>query len=138
MTTEIANLLTTHGIGQSTCISIGGDPIVGSTFLDLISIFDKDPETKLVVIFCEPGGTAEERLAEYVSEHRPNFPIIAFVAGRFADEMPGVRFGHAGAIVEGKRGSTKGKIEEFHRSGIHVADQFSDIIDLVKTQLSER
>jgi succinyl-CoA synthetase alpha subunit len=138
MTTEIANLLTTHGIGQSTCISVGGDPIVGSTFLDLIPIFERDPETKVVVIFCEPGGTAEERLAEYVCEHCPNLPIIAFVAGRFADEMPGVRFGHAGAIVEGKRGSTRGKIEEFRKAGIHVADRFSEIVDLVRAQLSKR
>jgi succinyl-CoA synthetase alpha subunit len=138
MTTEIANLLTTHGIGQSTCISIGGDPIVGSNFLDLIPLFDKDPETQVVVIFCEPGGTAEERLAEYVSKHRPRLPVIAFVAGRFADEMPGVRFGHAGAIVEGKRGSTQGKIEEFRRAGIHVAERFSEIVDLVKSHLSKK
>jgi succinyl-CoA synthetase alpha subunit len=132
MTTEIASLLTTHGIGQTTCISIGGDPVVGSNFLDLIPLFEKDRETRAVVIFCEPGGTAEERLAEYVHEHRPALPIIAFVAGQFADAMPGVRFGHAGAIVEGDRGSTKGKIEKFHWAGIHVAAKFSDIVDLVR------
>jgi succinyl-CoA synthetase alpha subunit len=135
MTTEIANLLTTHGIGQSTCISMGGDPVVGSNFLDLIPLFEKDRETKAVVIFCEPGGTGEERLAEYVFEHRPTLPIIAFVAGQFADAMPGVRFGHAGAIVEGDRGSTKGKIEKFRWARIHVAEKFSDIVDLVKTNM---
>jgi succinyl-CoA synthetase alpha subunit len=132
MTTEIANLLTTHGIGQSTCVSIGGDPVVGSGFCDLIPLFEKDPETHGVVIFCEPGGTGEERLADYVFDHRPSLPIVAFVAGQFADAMPGVRFGHAGAIVEGDRGSTKSKIEKFRRSGIHVAEKFSDIVDLVK------
>lgn len=135
MTTEIADLLTASGIGQSTCISCGGDPIVGSDFLDLVPLFEKDPETRAVVIFCEPGGTAEERLADYVYQHRPDLPIVAFVAGQFADEMPGVRFGHAGAIVEGDRGSTKGKIEKFKWAGIHVAEGLSDIADLVKSHM---
>lgn len=135
MTTEIANLLTANGIGQSTCISSGGDPVVGSDFLDLIPLFEKDHETKAVVIFCEPGGTAEERLADYVYEHRPDLPIFAFVAGQFADEMPGVRFGHAGAIVEGSRGSTKGKIEKFRWAGIHVAEKLFDIVGLIKTHM---
>ena len=132
MTTEIANLLTTHGIGQSTCISIGGDAVVGSGFLDLVPLFERDPQTKGVVLFCEPGGTGEERLAEYVFENKSTLPIIAFVAGQFADGMPGVRFGHAGAIVEGDRGSTRGKIEKFRWAGIHVAEKFSDIVGLVK------
>jgi succinyl-CoA synthetase alpha subunit len=135
MTTEIANLLTTNGIGQSTCISIGGDPIVGSGFLELIPLFAKDQGTKAVVLFCEPGGTDEERLAEYVVEHRLDLPIVAFVAGQFADEMPGVRFGHAGAIVEGDRGSTRGKIEKFRWAGIHVAEKFFDIVGLVKLHM---
>ncbi len=135
MTTEIANLLTINGIGQSTCISIGGDPIVGSNFLDLVPLFEKDPQTKAVVIFCEPGGTVEERLSEYVLEHKTDLPIIAFVAGRFADEMPGVRFGHAGAIVEGDRGSTRSKIEKFKSAGIEVAEELSDIVKLVKDHI---
>jgi len=132
MTTEIANLLTLHGIGQSTCISIGGDPIVGSNFLDLLPLFEKDPETRGVVIFCEPGGAAEERLAEYVLERRVSLPIVAFVAGRFVDEMPGVRFGHAAVIVEGTRGSTRSKIEKFKEAGIHIAEQLSDIVPLLR------
>lgn len=135
MTTEIANLLTINGIGQSTCISIGGDPIVGSNFLDLVPLFEKDPQTKAVVIFCEPGGTVEERLSEYVLEHKTELPLIAFVAGRFADDMPGVRFGHAGAIVEGDRGSTRSKIEKFKSAGIDVAEEFSDIVKLVKARI---
>lgn len=138
MTTEIANLLTTHGIGQSTCISIGGDALVGSGFLDLIPLFEKDHDTKIVVIFCEPGGTEEERLADYVSERQPDPPIIAYVAGQFADEMPGVRFGHAGAIVEGDRGSTKSKIDKFRRVGIHNAEKLSDIVDLVTFHMGKR
>ncbi|OGL46254.1 MAG: hypothetical protein A2W05_10120 [Candidatus Schekmanbacteria bacterium RBG_16_38_10] len=132
MTTEIANLLTLNGIGQSTCISVGGDAIVGSNYLDLVPLFQKDSQTKAVVIFCEPGGTAEELLAEFVKENKIKLPIIAFVAGRFADEMPGVRFGHAAAIVEGNRGSTKGKIEKFKDAGILVAEKFSEIIDLIR------
>ena len=132
MTTEIANLLTTRGIGQSTCIGVGGDPVVGMNFLDLIPLFDADPETKAVVLFCEPGGVIEERLAEKVMAERIRLPIIAFVAGRFVDRIPGVRFGHAATIVEGDRGTTKGKIAMFKKAGIRVAESFSDIVTLVR------
>lgn len=128
MTTELANLLTINGIGESTAVSIGGDPIVGSTYSDLIPLFQQDPETKAVVIFCEPGGTSEEALADYVKEHNVKLPIIAFVAGRFADEMPGMRFGHAAVVVEGDRGSTASKIRKFKEAGIMVAEEFNDII----------
>lgn len=127
MTTEVANLLTTNGIGQSTCIGIGGDPVVGSNFLDLIPLFDQDPETKAVVLFSEPGGVIEEHLADYVTENNVDLPIIAFIAGRFVDDMPGVRFGHAATIVEGDRGSARGKIARLREAGIHVAESFSDI-----------
>lgn len=128
MTTEIANLLTTNGIGQSTCISVGGDPIVGSNFLDLIPLFDKDPDTKAVVLFCEPGGVIEEKLSEFVGEGNVSIPIVAFLAGRFVDDMPGVRFGHAATIVEGEKGSVRGKIEQFKQAGIRVAETFSEIV----------
>lgn len=132
MTTEIANLLTTHGIGQSTCIGIGGDPVVGSNFLDLIPLFNQDPETKAVVLFCEPGGIIEESLAELVISQKIALPIIAFIAGRFVDDMPGVRFGHAATIVEGDKGTAKGKIESFKKAGIHVAESFSDIVKILR------
>ena len=132
MTTEIANLLTTHGIGQSTCIGIGGDPVVGSNFLDLIPLFDQDPETKAVVLFCEPGGIIEESLAERVVSQEIALPIVAFIAGRFVDDMPGVRFGHAATIVEGDKGTAKGKIESFKKAGIHVAESFSDIVKILR------
>ncbi len=135
MTTEIANLLTLNGIGQSTCISIGGDAIVGSNYLDLVPLFAGDEQTKAVVIFCEPGGNVEESLAEMVVREKIDLPIVAFVAGRFADEMPGVRFGHAAAIVEGNKGTTKGKIEKFKAAGIMVAEEFKDIITHLKSVL---
>jgi succinyl-CoA synthetase alpha subunit len=135
MTTEIANLLTTNGIGQSTCVGVGGDPVVGSNFLDLIPLFDQDSETGAVVLFCEPGGVIEEKLAEFVMDANIRLPIIAFIAGRFVDAMPGVRFGHAATIVEGDRGTTKGKIAMFQKAGIRVAEAFSGIIPLVKELL---
>jgi succinyl-CoA synthetase alpha subunit len=135
MTTEIANLLTTHGIGQSTCISIGGDPVVGSNFLDLIPLFEKDPGTKAIVLFCEPGGVIEERLSELVITEQIKTPIVAFVAGRFVDQMPGIRFGHAATIVEGKKGTTAGKIDRFKKAGIHVAEGLNDIVSILKTFL---
>jgi len=132
MTTEIANLLTTHGIGQSTCVGVGGDPVVGSNFLDLIPLFHKDPDTKAVVLFCEPGGVIEENLAELVMTKKISIPIVAFIAGRFVDNMPGVRFGHAATIVEGERGSARGKIESFEEAGIQVAESFSDIVPILR------
>jgi succinyl-CoA synthetase alpha subunit len=132
MTTEIANLLTTSGIGQSTCISIGGDTVVGSNFIDLIPLFDEDPETKAVVLFSEPGGVIEEKLSEFVIQNNTRLPIIAFIAGRFVDDMPGIRFGHAATIVEGDTGSTKSKIETFRKAGIRVAESFSDIAAIAK------
>jgi succinyl-CoA synthetase alpha subunit len=135
MTTEIANLLTTRGIGQSTCIGIGGDPVVGSNFLDLIPLFALDPDTKVVVLFSEPGGVVEEKLSELVMAAPIKVPIIGFIAGRFVDDMPGVRFGHAATIVEGTRGSTKSKIEMFRKAGIHVAESFSDIADIARRYL---
>ncbi len=135
MTTEIANLLTLHGIGQSTCVSIGGDPIVGSTYTDLMPLFEADAETDAVVIFGEPGGGAEEALAEYLLARPCRLPVMAFISGRFADEMPGVRFGHAASIVEGERGSTRGKIARLKQAGVLVAEEFSEIVKLVKRNL---
>jgi succinyl-CoA synthetase alpha subunit len=137
MTTEIANLLTTNGIGQSTCIGIGGDPVVGSNFLDLIPLFNADPDTQALVLFSEPGGVIEEKLAEMMMTKNIKLPIIAFIAGRFVDQMPGIRFGHAATIVEGDRGSARSKVEMFKKAGIHVAESFSDIAVLTKQILSE-
>ena len=109
--------------------------MVGSNFLDLIPLFDKDPDTKAIVLFCEPGGVIEERLSELVLSKQIKTPIVAFVAGRFVDTMPGVRFGHAATIVEGKRGTAAGKIEQFQKAGIHVAEGLNDIVSILETFL---
>ncbi len=135
MMTEIANLLTQHGLGQSTCVSIGGDPIIGSTFLDLLPLYEADPETQALVLFCEPGGAMEEQLAERLSARPSRLPIVAFVAGRFADRMQGVRFGHAGALVEGSSGSPRGKIAALRAAGVRVADKLHQVPDLVRAAL---
>ncbi|MBX3061410.1 MAG: succinate--CoA ligase subunit alpha [Anaerolineae bacterium] len=135
MMTEISNLLTQSGIGQSTCISIGGDPIIGSTMLDLLPLYEADRETQALVLFCEPGGTMEERLAAHLKAHGSRLWIIAFVAGRFTDRNQGVRFGHAGAIVEGGRGSPASKAEALREAGILVAEKFSQITDLLREHI---
>lgn len=136
MMTEIANLLTQNGIGQSTCVSIGGDPIIGSTVLDLLPLYEADAQTHALALFCEPGGTMEEELAERLQNQPSRLPIVAFVAGRFADQMRGRRFGHAGAIVEGTRGSPAGKRQALRAAGVLVADKLSDVPALVKSALN--
>ncbi len=135
MTTEIANLLTQHGIGQSTAISLGGDPLIGTSYEDLVPLFERDPETKAIVVFAEPGGSAEEALADYVMAPSVSLPIVAFVAGRFVDEMSGLRFGHAAVIVEGKKGSTAEKVRLFKEAGMAIAEDFYEIVELVKRAL---
>lgn len=135
MMTEIANLLSQHGLGQSTCVSVGGDPIVGSTFVDLLALYEADDETQALVLFCEPGGTLEERLAERLEAAPSRLPIVAFVAGRFADRLQGVRFGHAGALVEGEHGSPARKIERLRAAGVRVAARLRDVPALVRAAL---
>ncbi len=132
MMTEIANMLTQAGIGQSTCVSIGGDPIIGSTFLDLLPLYQADPETKALVLFAEPGGNMEEQLADHLQAHPSSKPIIAFVAGRFTDQRQGQRFGHAGAIVEGDHGSPMAKAAVLGEAGVLVAEKLSQIPLLVQ------
>jgi succinyl-CoA synthetase alpha subunit len=137
MTTEMCNTLTAAGLGQSTAVSIGGDAIIGSTYADLMPLFEADAETKAIVIYCEPGGRMEAELANYVVEKKSRLPIIAFMAGRFMDEMPGMRFGHAGTIVEGKADTTADKIARLQRAGIAVAERIEDIPGLVKQSLGK-
>lgn len=137
MMTEIANMLTGARIGQSTCVSIGGDPIVGTTALDLLPLYENDPDTDALVIFAEPGGTVEEQIAARVKKGEFKLPIVAFVAGRFADRIQGVRFGHAGAIVDGARGSPSGKIKVLREAGVLVADRLSQIPDLVRAAVKD-
>ena len=138
MTTELSNLLTQSGLGQSTAISMGGDPIVGSTFAELLPLWQGDPETKALVLFCEPGGPLEAALAEQVRRAGDSLPIIAFIAGHFTAEMPGVRFGHAGSIVEGKADTVEEKARIMREAGIVVADDFSQIPALVERALRGR
>ena len=138
MTTELSNLLTQSGLGQSTAISMGGDPIVGSTFAELLPLWEEDPETRALVLFCEPGGPLEAALAEVVRREGNPLPIIAFIAGHFTAEMPGVRFGHAGSIVEGKADTAEEKARIMRDAGIVVADDFSEIPALVERALRGR
>jgi succinyl-CoA synthetase alpha subunit len=137
MTTEIASTLTAAGLGQSTAVSIGGDAIIGTTYAELMPLFEADPETRAIAIYSEPGGRMEAELAEWVVEHRSRLPIVAFLAGRFMDEMPGMRFGHAGTIVEGRADTTADKIERMRRAGISVAERIEEIPALIRQRLAE-
>jgi len=128
MTTEMASFLTSNGIGQSIAIGVGGDPIVGSNFTDLIEMLEADTSTEAVVIYGEPGGTAEEELAERLKSKPSRLRINAFLSGRFVDDLEGVRFGHAAVIVEGGRGSIRGKTEALRDAGVFVAENFEDIL----------
>jgi succinyl-CoA synthetase alpha subunit len=135
MTTEIANALTAAGLGESTAISIGGDAIIGSTYAELLPLFEADPETKAVVIYSEPGGPMDAQLAEYVKDRGTRLPIVSFMAGRFMDAMPGMRFGHAGTIVEGRADTAAEKIRRLQDAGIAVAEEIEAIPALVKERL---
>jgi succinyl-CoA synthetase alpha subunit len=137
MTTEIANTLTAAGLGQSTAVSIGGDAIIGTSYAELMPLFEADPQTQAIAIYSEPGGRMEAELAEWVTEHRSRLPIVAFMAGRFMDEMPGMRFGHAGTIVEGKADTTADKIERMRRAGIAVAERIEEIPALIRARIAK-
>lgn len=136
MTTEICNALSAAGLGESTAISVGGDPVIGSTYADLMPLFEKDSDTKAIVIYSEPGGTAEAELARWAQQNKSRLPIVAFVAGRFMDEMPGMSFGHAGTVVEKKVDSPADKIRRMREAGIAVAEEIGDIPRLVKERLN--
>ncbi len=131
MTTEMSSTLTAAGLGQSTAVSIGGDAIIGSTYAELMPLFEADPATDAIVIYTEPGGRMEAELARYVLDNDSRLPIVAFMAGRFMDEMPGMSFGHAGTIVEGKEDTATEKIARLAEAGIVVAEEISEIPSLV-------
>ena len=137
MTTEIASTLTGAGLGQSTAVSIGGDAIIGTTYAELMPLFAADPETEAIAIYSEPGGRMEAELAEWVKENSCKLPIVAFMAGRFMDQMKGMRFGHAGTIVEGKEDTTAEKIARMEAAGISVAERIEEIPDLIRKRLAE-
>ena len=136
MTTEMSSTLTAAGLGQSTAVSIGGDAIIGSTYAELMPLFERDGQTEAIVIYTEPGGRMEAELARYVRDEseRP-LPIVAFMAGRFMDEMPGMSFGHAGTIVEGREDTATEKIARLEAAGITVAEEISQIPELVQQRL---
>ncbi len=131
LTYEVVSLLTEAGIGQSTCIGIGGDPIIGSTFIDYLKLFETDPGTKAVVMCGEIGGSDEEDAAEYIKTMSK--PVVAFISGRTAPA--GKRMGHAGAIISGNTGTAQGKVAALQAANVPVADTIFDIPDLVKKVL---
>ncbi|HUX77962.1 MAG TPA: succinate--CoA ligase subunit alpha [Anaerolineae bacterium] len=128
LTYEVVYALTARGIGQTTCIGIGGDPIIGTTFIDVLEMFENDPLTEQVVLIGEIGGSDEERAARFIAE-RMTKPVTTFIAGRTAP--PGKRMGHAGAIIQGGTGTAAEKIAAFEAVGVPVADHPEQIPDLV-------
>jgi succinyl-CoA synthetase alpha subunit len=133
LTYEIVDNLTKAGLGQSTCVGIGGDPIIGTTFVDVLREFANDPQTDAIVICGEIGGSDEEDAAAFIMEHLSNKPAVAFIGGRSAP--PGKRLGHAGAIISGNTGTPQSKVSAFQAAGVPVADRPSEIPGLVKQRL---
>jgi len=127
------NALTKAGIGQSTCVGIGGDPINGTNFIDCLAAFEKDPNTKAVAMMGEIGGTDEQEAADFVKNHMTK-PVVGFIAGQTAP--PGRRMGHAGAIISGSAGTAAEKIEAFKAAGMGVAQRPVDFVELIKARLS--
>ena len=130
LTYEAVQAMTDAGIGQSTCVGIGGDPIIGTTFLDILRLFAEDPETDAIVLIGEIGGAAEEAAAAWAAEHLRGVPMAAFIAGRTAPE--GKRMGHAGAIISGGAGTAAGKVAALEEAGIRVAASPTEIPALLR------
>jgi succinyl-CoA synthetase alpha subunit len=131
LTYEVVYNLTLNGLGQSTCVGIGGDPVIGTGYIDLLEMFEADPDTRGVVIIGEIGGEDEEQAAEYISRSISK-PVVAFISGRTAP--PGKRMGHAGAIISGGKGTAEAKVEAFQKAGVPVADR----PDLIPQLLAEK
>lgn len=129
LTYEIAASLSRKNMGQSTCLGLGGDPITGLNFIDALKMFERDSQTKAVVLIGEIGGNLEELAAQYIIKEKYPKPVVAFIAGRSAP--PGKRMGHAGAIVMGKAGTAQSKIEAFKDAGVRVAEKPNDIPELL-------
>lgn len=137
MASETASILTRAGIGQSTVIGCGADVIMGTTIVELLELFRNDPETKVVVLFGEIGGTAEEDTAEYVKRTNYPKPVIAFISGKFAESLPSTTLGHAGAIIEEGKGTRAAKVLALRNVGVHVVDVHHEIVDVVKGFISQ-
>ncbi|HEX6262186.1 MAG TPA: succinate--CoA ligase subunit alpha [Actinomycetota bacterium] len=128
LTYQIMNELTQQGIGQSTCIGIGGDPIIGTGFVDALELFEADPETEAIVVIGEIGGDDEEKAAAHIAEHVSK-PVVGYVAGFTAP--PGKRMGHAGAIITGSKGTAKAKAEAFEEAGVPVGRNPTEVAQIV-------
>jgi succinyl-CoA synthetase alpha subunit len=133
LTYEIVNHLTRNGIGQSTCVGIGGDPIIGTNFIDVLRAFQDDPATDAIVMMGEIGGTDEQQAAEFVRAHVTK-PVVGFIAGQTAPK--GRRMGHAGAIISGSSGTAEEKLAAFAASGIGIMRRPVDVVELVRQRLS--
>ncbi|UCC86313.1 MAG: succinate--CoA ligase subunit alpha [Anaerolineales bacterium] len=132
LTYEVVQALTDQGLGQSTAVGIGGDPIIGTNFIDILRLFESDPMTDHVVLIGEIGGSEEERAAQFIATEMSK-PVTAFIAGRTAP--PGKRMGHAGAIIEGGEGTAQEKIAAFEAVGVKVARQPAEVADLVAQRI---
>jgi succinyl-CoA synthetase alpha subunit len=133
LTYEMVNQLTSNGIGQSTCIGIGGDPVVGLHYKELLSMFEADEQTEAIVLCGEIGGDAEEKAAEFI-KNSISKPVVAFIAGQSAP--PGKRMGHAGALITSGSGTAEEKIKAFEAAGVKVAKEPSEIPELIKQALN--
>jgi len=132
LTYEVIFQFTRQGIGQSTCVGIGGDPLIGTDFVDCLQAFEADPETRAVAMIGEIGGTDEQVAAEFVRDHMSK-PVVGFIAGQTAP--PGRRMGHAGAIISGSEGTAAEKVKVFRECGIAVAERPADLVGLVDSGL---
>ena len=132
LTYEVVNLLTRNKIGQSTCVGIGGDPVIGTNFIDVLAAFEADPDTDAIVMMGEIGGTDEQKAASFIAQHVTK-PVVGFIAGQTAP--PGRRMGHAGAIVSGSSGTAAEKIAAFKAAGISVMERPADVVRLVNERL---
>jgi succinyl-CoA synthetase alpha subunit len=132
LTYEVVHQLTRNGIGQSTCVGIGGDPIIGTNFIDCLRAFQDDPDTDAIVMLGEIGGTDEQQAAAFVKEHVRK-PVVGFIAGQTAP--PGRRMGHAGAIISGSSGTAAEKMAAFEAAGIAVMQRPADVVPLLRARL---
>lgn len=132
LTYEVVYQLTRAGLGQSTCVGIGGDPLIGTDFVDCLKMFEEDEGTIAVAMMGEIGGTDEQVAAEFVRDHM-NKPVVGFIAGQTAP--PGRRMGHAGAIISGSEGTAKEKMKAFEDCGISVAERPADFVDLIRERI---